>query len=151
MTAPIDPNLPTGVPGKRLPSNPTPLSAPQEQQVRDLYYKNVRSKCADEIAAFAACATGRTFTMVWACRTQKLAMNSCMMKYQGQDEMDKARAEWFALAGERREKKRELARQIEEGRRKHKEWWNLDEHGKLQGKRAETAEEKRVREEREGR
>jgi hypothetical protein len=32
-----------------LPSNPTPLSAPQEQQVRDLYYKNVRAKCAGEI------------------------------------------------------------------------------------------------------
>jgi hypothetical protein len=32
-----------------LPSNPTPLSAPQEQQVRDLYYKNVRAKCASEI------------------------------------------------------------------------------------------------------
>jgi hypothetical protein len=31
------------------PINPTPLSAPQEQQVRDLYYKNVRAKCAAEI------------------------------------------------------------------------------------------------------
>ena len=36
-------------PPVKLPSNPTPLSAPQEQQVRDLYYKNVRAKCADEI------------------------------------------------------------------------------------------------------
>jgi len=33
----------------KQPSNPTPLSAPQEQQVRDLYYKNVRAKCAQEI------------------------------------------------------------------------------------------------------
>jgi hypothetical protein len=33
----------------KQPSNPTPLSAPQEQQVRDLYYKNVRAKCAVEI------------------------------------------------------------------------------------------------------
>ena len=32
-----------------LPSNPTPLSAPQEQQVRDIYYKSVRAKCATEI------------------------------------------------------------------------------------------------------
>ena len=40
---------PTGLPNKKMPSNPTPLSAPQEQQVRDLYYKNVRAKCADEI------------------------------------------------------------------------------------------------------
>lgn len=81
---------------------------------------------------------GRTVTMVWACRAQKLAMNSCMMKYQGQDELDKARAEWFRLAGERKRQREEEARKIEEARRRHKEWWNLDEHGKLQGKRAEV-------------
>lgn len=39
----------TGIAGKKLPSNPTPLSAPQEQQVRDIYYRNVREKCAEEI------------------------------------------------------------------------------------------------------
>lgn len=85
-----------------LPSNPTPLSAPQEQQVRDLYYKNVRAKCAPEIETFASCALGRTFTMIYACRDARLAMNSCMLQYQNQDELDKARQEWFALAGERK-------------------------------------------------
>jgi hypothetical protein len=85
-----------------LPSNPTPLSAPQEQQVRDLYYKNVRAKCATEIETFAQCALGRTFTMIYACRESRLLMNSCMLQYQNQDELDKARREWFALAGERR-------------------------------------------------
>jgi len=29
--------------------NPLPLSSGQETQVRELYYKNVRSKCANEI------------------------------------------------------------------------------------------------------
>jgi COX assembly protein 1 len=67
-------------------------------------------------------------------------MNSCMVKYQGQDELDKARAEWFALAGERRAARKELEKQIEEGKRKHKEWWNLDEEGKLQGKKLEVVE-----------
>ncbi|PVH92251.1 hypothetical protein DM02DRAFT_605576 [Periconia macrospinosa] len=128
----------TSNPSIRLPSNPTPLSAPQEQQVRDLYYANVRSKCADEIAAFAACATGRTITLAWACRAQKLTMNSCMLQYQGQDELDRARAQWFQLAGERREKREEHQRKLEEARRKHKEWWGLDENGKLQGKKAEV-------------
>lgn len=66
-------------------------------------------------------------------------MNSCMVQYQGQEELDKARAEWFQLAGERRRQKEELARKTEEARRKHKEWWNLDpETGKLQGKKAEV-------------
>jgi hypothetical protein len=84
------------------PSNPTPLSAPQEQQVRDLYYKNVRAKCATEIETFAQCALGRTFTMIYSCRQPRLKMNACMLQYQNQDELDKARKEWFALAGERR-------------------------------------------------
>ncbi|KAF2476116.1 uncharacterized protein BDR25DRAFT_212392 [Lindgomyces ingoldianus] len=127
---------------KKLPSNPTPLSAPQEQQVRDLYYRNVREKCADEIKAFAACALGRTITMVWACRAQKLAMNSCMVQYQGQEELDKARAEWFQLAGERKRMREEKERELQEARRLHKEWWALDERGKLQGKRAEVAGER---------
>jgi hypothetical protein len=33
-----------------MPSNPTPLSATQEAQVREIYYKNVRAKCGEEIA-----------------------------------------------------------------------------------------------------
>lgn len=41
-----------------LPSNPTPLSAPQEQQVRDLYYRNVRAKCAEEIESASPHAAG---------------------------------------------------------------------------------------------
>jgi COX assembly protein 1 len=40
--------------------------------------------------------------MIYACRQPRLAMNSCMLQYQNQDELDKARLEWFALAGERR-------------------------------------------------
>ncbi|KAF9731181.1 hypothetical protein PMIN06_008084 [Paraphaeosphaeria minitans] len=143
MATPTDQTPPT-IP--RLPSNPTPLSAPQEQQVRDLYYRNVRAKCASEIAAFAECATGRTFTMIYACRAQKLTMNTCMLQYQGPDELDKARAEWFALAGERRRDKEERAKLVEEGKRRHKEWWGLDEHGKLQGKKLETKLERETRE-----
>ncbi|KAF2233852.1 hypothetical protein EV356DRAFT_503089 [Viridothelium virens] len=32
-----------------VPHNPAPLSSAQEQQVRELYHKRVRTKCADEI------------------------------------------------------------------------------------------------------
>ena len=34
--------------------NPLPLTASQEAQVRDLYYKRVRSRCADEIKGMQA-------------------------------------------------------------------------------------------------
>ncbi|KAF1914458.1 hypothetical protein BDU57DRAFT_500838 [Ampelomyces quisqualis] len=120
-----------------VPSNPTPLSAPQEQQVRDLYYKNVRAKCAAEIEAFAQCAMGRTVTMIYACRSSRLSMNACMLQYQNQDELDAARLEWFQLAGERKREREEYARRVEDARNKHKEWWSLDEGGRLQGKRLE--------------
>jgi hypothetical protein len=43
------PERDTGVPGLKIPLNPTPLSAPQEQQVREIYYKNVRAKCDEQI------------------------------------------------------------------------------------------------------
>lgn len=131
----------------RLPSNPTPLSAPQEQQVRDLYYKNVRAKCAKEIETFAQCALGRTVTMIYACRPSRLAMNSCMLQYQNQDELDKARQEWFALAEERKKQRIEHQRRLEDARDKHKEWWNLDDSGRLVGKRAEGGSELERREE----
>ncbi|CAN9293794.1 unnamed protein product [Alternaria alternata] len=129
----------------KSPTNPTPLSAPQEQQVKDLYYKNVRAKCAKEIETFAQCALGRTFTMIYACRQSRLAMNSCMLQYQNQDELDKARLEWFALAEERRQARIEHQRKLEDAREKHKEWWNLDESGRTVGKAAETVNEAGLR------
>ncbi|KAF2197814.1 hypothetical protein GQ43DRAFT_483836 [Delitschia confertaspora ATCC 74209] len=116
--------------GDRIPTNPTPLSAPQEAQVRELYYRRVKDKCADEIKEFAACALNRTLSMVFACRPQKLAMNHCMLQYQNQESMDAARAEWFALAGERKRQREEHKRKQEEAKKKHHEWWGLDEQGR---------------------
>lgn len=45
MSAPTAPN---GAP-INLKRKPIPLSASQESQVRELYYKRVRNKCADEV------------------------------------------------------------------------------------------------------
>lgn len=61
-----------------------------------------------------------------------------MLQYQNQSELDKARAEWFKLAGERKAARIEHQRRLEDARSKHKEWWNLDESGQLQGKRLEA-------------
>ncbi|CAG7925092.1 unnamed protein product [Penicillium olsonii] len=82
--------------------NPLPLSAPQEQEVKLLYYKRVRSYCAPEIKAFAECAVNRTITATWVCRQQRLAMNSCMIAHAKPEEEDRAREEWFAGIEERR-------------------------------------------------
>jgi COX assembly protein 1 len=61
-----------------------------------------------------------------------------MLQYQNQTELDKARSEWFQLAGERKRQREEHQRQLEDARSKHKEWWNLDETGHLQGKKLEA-------------
>lgn len=50
----------TGLPGVKLPVNPTPLSAPQEAQVREIYYRNVRAKCAKDIEGACSLFPGET-------------------------------------------------------------------------------------------
>jgi COX assembly protein 1 len=65
-------------------------------------------------------------------------MNSCMLQYQNQNELDKARLEWFALAEERRQARIEHQRRLEDAREKHKEWWNLDDSGRTVGRAAEV-------------
>lgn len=101
------------------PSNPLPLSAAQEGQVRDLYYARVRGLCAEEIRrewggfndrwsalttkVFAECARNRTISATWVCRPERLVMNSCMVANANQDNNDAAREEWFRR---RLEKKR---------------------------------------------
>ncbi|KAI9855837.1 MAG: hypothetical protein M1824_005826 [Vezdaea acicularis] len=161
-------------------TNPLPLSASQEQQVRDLYYARVRGKCASEIKSlstepfplcslyspfplpyptlilplclsspintptgFAECAINRTVSATWACRTQRLAMNACMVQHATRDEEDRAREEWFATRLERRREREEKERQIEEKRKFHREWWGLDENGNRTYKDPEQTLKKR--------
>ncbi|OJI96973.1 hypothetical protein ASPVEDRAFT_121944 [Aspergillus versicolor CBS 583.65] len=96
--------------------NPLPLSAAQEAEVKQLYYKRVRSLCAPEIKAFAECAVNRTVTATWVCRTQRLAMNSCMVEHAKPEEEDRAREEWFSTHSERRRAKEEETQKVEKRR-----------------------------------
>ena len=145
-----------------LPSrNPLPLSSVQEAQVNDLYYKRVRAYCADEIRGiplfntisptppptktaldFASCALNRTISATWACRTQRLAMNGCMIAHASQEEQDAAREEWFATRDERIRQREEKERKKKEQEKFHREWWGLEPPPgeKIEGK---DAKEKR--------
>ncbi|CRG89291.1 hypothetical protein PISL3812_06327 [Talaromyces islandicus] len=96
--------------------NPLPLSATQEQQVKEVYYKRVRGYCADEIRAFAECARNRTFTTTWVCRDQRLAMNSCMLAHAKPEEFDRAREEWFSSREARRREREEQEAAVEKRR-----------------------------------
>ena len=63
--------------------------------------------------AFAQCAVNRTVTATWLCRSERLAMNGCMLEHAKPEEEDRAREEWFATHGERRRKKEEETRKVE--------------------------------------
>lgn len=117
--------------------NPLPLSAAQEAQVKQLYYKRVRLRCDPEIKEFAACAVGRTITATWTCRKERLKMNSCMIAHATAEEEDAAREEWFASIQERRRKREEEAVEVEKRRqevieltRKKAEQERLEAEGK---------------------
>ena len=114
-------------------SRPIPLTAAQEAEVRDLYYANVRSKCSDSIREFAQCAAGRTFSISWACRTQRKAMESCMNGYATREEEDRAREEWFRTVGERRRKREEEEKWKQGQRELKREWWREYEEQKGKG------------------
>ena len=104
-------------------SRPVPLTASQEAEIKELYYAKVRGKCADQVRDFAHCCTGRTFSITWACRSQRKAMESCMNGYATRDEEDKAREEWFAKIGDRKRKLEEEERWKDDQRKLKKEWW----------------------------
>lgn len=74
---------------------------------------------------FASCATNRTISATWACRKQRLAMNSCMIQYASQKEQDAAREEWFATMDLRRLEMEEKNRQKAEAEKFFKEWWDI--------------------------
>ncbi|KAL1962541.1 hypothetical protein VTN77DRAFT_9416 [Rasamsonia byssochlamydoides] len=106
----------TDAPRRPKFQNPMPLSAAQEAQVKELYYKRVRGYCAAEIKAFAECAVNRTITATWVCRQQRLAMNSCMLAHAKPEEEDRAREEWFAGREARRRQREEEQAGIERRR-----------------------------------
>ncbi|KAL4997883.1 cytochrome c oxidase biogenesis protein Cmc1 like-domain-containing protein [Aspergillus recurvatus] len=111
--------------------NPLPLSAAQEAEVKQLYYKRVRALCAPEIKAFAECAVNRTVTATWVCRAQRLAMNSCMVEHAKPEEEDRAREEWFASHEERRRAKQEELERVERRREEVIRMMREDEQRKM--------------------
>lgn len=122
--------------------SPLPLSASQEGQVRELYYKRVRQKCADEVrglcsshrdcsilttcAEFATCAHNRTFTATFMCRAEQKAMNECMVNHATQEEQDAARTEWFASIEARHQARVKKEEKRVKDEKFWLDWWNRD-------------------------
>ncbi|KNC52725.1 uncharacterized protein AMSG_08605 [Thecamonas trahens ATCC 50062] len=51
--------------------------------------QDARSECHELIGAFAECAKGRMVSFLWACQTQKKAMNRCLKEFINEAELAK--------------------------------------------------------------
>ncbi|PYI23048.1 hypothetical protein BO86DRAFT_389893 [Aspergillus japonicus CBS 114.51] len=122
--------------------NPLPLSATQEAEVKQIYYKRVRGHCAPEIKAFAECAVNRTVTATWVCRTQRLAMNACMLAHAKPEEEDRAREEWFATHEERRRAEQAKLDAVEERRAQVISMMRADDERRRREQQQQEEEEK---------
>jgi len=57
-------------------------------------------ECDAFVKAFAECATGRTLSVAWACRTNYKAVQDCMVQYTGPEAMETVRKEYLRLRHE---------------------------------------------------
>ncbi|EFQ98509.1 hypothetical protein MGYG_01536 [Nannizzia gypsea CBS 118893] len=119
--------------------NPTPLSATQEAEVKQAYYKKVRGLCDPVIKEFAACAVNRTVTATWVCRKQRLAMNACMVLHARPEVEDLAREEWFAGREERLRAREREAQETEKRRQEVIAMMKKDEERRASANAAKSA------------
>jgi COX assembly mitochondrial protein 1 len=61
-------------------------------------------------------------------------MNNCMLQFATREEQDRAREQWFATRELRKKEKEEKERKKKEQEEFHKEWWGLDEKGRIGGR-----------------
>ncbi|KAG8704835.1 hypothetical protein FRC09_003303 [Ceratobasidium sp. 395] len=66
----------------------TLLKATKTQALKD---------CDELVKNFAACATGRTVSVAWACRTQHKELQACMYKHTCPENMERLRSEYVRL------------------------------------------------------
>jgi len=68
-------------------------------------FKNTKARALKECDAvvkdFADCTTGRTISLVWACKDKYKLVQQCMLQYTSSENMDSLRAEYVRLRDER--------------------------------------------------
>lgn len=55
-----------------------PWSSRDEKEIRKIFTKILHSVCSDKIQRFAECASNKTFSVLWKCRSEKLSMKECI-------------------------------------------------------------------------
>jgi COX assembly mitochondrial protein 1 len=102
-----------------------------------------------DLLAFADCALGRTFSVVFKCRDKNNAMNACLMSHATPRALDEAREEWFARRAERAAERSVKAARKAEQEKLLREWWGLqDADGSQAGREDIQAKRRRFEESR---
>ncbi|WWD18089.1 hypothetical protein CI109_102537 [Kwoniella shandongensis] len=76
------------------------LSRREEQDIMETAKTQALKHCDGHVAAFADCATGRTFSLPFACKGKLDAMQGCMKDYMTQDRLDHMKLEYIAHRSE---------------------------------------------------
>ncbi|WWC87989.1 uncharacterized protein L201_002891 [Kwoniella dendrophila CBS 6074] len=76
------------------------LSRREDQEVLEAVKAESLKVCDDYVRTFAECATGRTFTLPFACKGKLDDMQNCMREYMTQERMDAAKLDYIANRSE---------------------------------------------------
>ncbi|KZO96046.1 hypothetical protein CALVIDRAFT_537631 [Calocera viscosa TUFC12733] len=73
------------------------LSRREEETLMKVTKAKALKACDDVVREFANCATGRTVSVVWACREPHKMMQACIRQYTNSDNMERLRLEYVKL------------------------------------------------------
>ncbi|KIO34100.1 hypothetical protein M407DRAFT_240735 [Tulasnella calospora MUT 4182] len=73
------------------------LSRREEEALFKATKARALKECDVVVKEFANCASGRYFSVIWACKDKLKAMQACVYQYTNPDNMDQLRAEYIRL------------------------------------------------------
>ncbi|KAG0148295.1 hypothetical protein CROQUDRAFT_669960 [Cronartium quercuum f. sp. fusiforme G11] len=71
------------------------LSRREEDEIQKRAKLNSLKACDELVSAFATCSSTRTFSVIWACRTQWKELQDCIKSQITQDKLDIERLEFI--------------------------------------------------------
>ncbi|GAA6063953.1 hypothetical protein JCM10212_004908 [Sporobolomyces blumeae] len=71
------------------------LSRKEEEKIIAECKSNAIKQCDPDVRAFTDCASGKTISVSWLCRTQFKNMQNCMKPHMSEDKIDAAKRKWF--------------------------------------------------------
>ncbi|KAF8622228.1 hypothetical protein AX15_007169 [Amanita polypyramis BW_CC] len=81
------------------------LSRREEETLLKATKARALQECDPVVKEFAACASGRTISVAWACRDKLKVVQDCMLQFTGPEPMEAVRAEYLRLRKLQQEQK----------------------------------------------